>query len=152
MFDVIISTDGACSGNPGPGAWATILRCKNTKLELAGFNPHTTNNAMEYAAVVNALMKLRKPSNITLRCDSKIVCDAINTIESMHKLGWTKKTGAKYAHINYLQQIYDLLNGSQLGQNEKHSITAVHVKAHNGDEDNELCDRMARAEILKHVG
>ena len=84
MKKVEIFTDGACSGNPGPGGWGTILRYNGAEKELSGGEANTTNNRMELSAVINGLKALKEPCEVTLYSDSQYVCNAL-------KLGWAKK-------------------------------------------------------------
>ena len=84
MKKVEIFTDGACSGNPGPGGWGTILRYNSVEKELSGGEANTTNNRMELTAVISGLKALKEPCEVTLYSDSQYVCNAL-------KLGWAKK-------------------------------------------------------------
>ena len=90
MKIVEIFTDGACSGNPGPGGWGAILRCNGTEKEISGGEKETTNNRMELTAVISALSALKYPCEVTVTTDSKYVCDAINQgwVYSWKKNGW----------------------------------------------------------------
>ena len=92
MVNVTLYTDGACSGNPGPGGWCAILSCAGRELELAGNEGTTTNNRMELTAVVKGLQKLKIPCEVTVVSDSKYVCDAFNQdwISSWVSNGWRK--------------------------------------------------------------
>ena len=98
MFQVIMSTDGACSGNPGPGGFAAVMRCGNNTKEIAGFESQTTNNRMELRAVIEGVMVLKKQCSVLVRTDSHIVCNAIANIDEMPAKGWLTKTGAKRAN------------------------------------------------------
>ena len=84
MKKVEVFTDGACSGNPGPGGWGAVLRYKGVEKELSGGEANTTNNRMELSAVIFALKALKEPCEVTLYSDSQYVCNAL-------KLGWAKK-------------------------------------------------------------
>ena len=90
MKHIEIFTDGACSGNPGPGGWAAILRYKGTEKELSGSEKETTNNRMELTAVIMALEALKEPCEVSLFTDSKYVCDAVNQrwVYSWQAKGW----------------------------------------------------------------
>ena len=95
MKKIKIYTDGACSGNPGPGGWGAILMYGTNKKELSGGEPSTTNNRMELTAVIKALEALKKPCEVLLHTDSQYVANAINLgwLESWQKKGWKRKGG-----------------------------------------------------------
>ena len=140
MKNVEIFTDGACSGNPGPGGWAAILRYNETEKELSGCEKDTTNNRMELTAVIKALEVLKYPCNVTLTTDSKYVCDAINQgwVYSWRNNGWRKKDKKPALNPDLWQQLLTLL--------EKHNVTFCWVKGHNDHPENERCDRLAVAQ------
>lgn len=145
LTNVTISTDGACSGNPGPGGYGVVMRCgKNTK-ELSGKLEHTTNNRAELIGPICALKALKKPCNITFRCDSLITCNAINDLESIHNSGYKTKTGARRANSDLIKEL------RQLVVDGKHVVYAIHVKGHDGDPDNERCDELACLAITNGV-
>ena len=144
MFKVIVSTDGACSGNPGPGGYAARLRFGDMIKDISGYESHTTNNRMELRAVIEAIMVLKKPCDILIRTDSQIVCNAIANLESMPAAGWKTKTGARRANCDLLQQIYKVKHDGE------HQLRFEYVKGHAGDADNEVCDSMAKEEIRLH--
>ena len=146
MYNVTLATDGACSGNPGPGGWGAILACNGSEKELSGFSKMTTNNRMEFEAVKEGIKGLKKPSNIEVLSDSKLVCDAINSLDKLHETGWKKKTGAKYEHFEWLQAIYDLVHDGE------HTIRATKVKGHSGHSYNERCDKLATEAIKNQCG
>lgn len=162
LKNVTISTDGACSCNPGPGGYAAIIRFTKKDgtdevREIAGYDERTTNNKMELKAVIEAIAKLKKPCFIKVRTDSMVVCNAIAELDAAHDNGWKKKTGGRRANIELLQQLYDLKKGSKLidadGNNiGEHKLIYEHVKGHNGDPDNERCDQLARAQIALNAG
>jgi len=142
MREVIIYTDGACSGNPGPGGWGAILTdCQSgNKKEISGGEAHTTNNRMELLGVISALSLLKVPCEVTVYTDSKYVSDAM-------KLGWAKKWQAKGWMRNksdsaknpeLWQQLLDLCN--------RHHVTFQWVKGHAQNEYNNRCDQMAVAQ------
>ena len=144
-MNVTISTDGACSGNPGPGGYAAILRFGSKFKELSGYESRTTNNRMELRAVIESLSILKKPCDVTIRTDSQIVCNAIDNLDSMPEKGWKKKTGARRANCDLLQKLY------KIKQDGHHTLQFEHVKGHSLDPDNERCNLLARAEIARHV-
>ncbi len=145
MKHVEIFTDGACSGNPGPGGWGAILRYKGTDKEISGGEAQTTNNRMELTAVIEALKLLKEPCEVTLWTDSKYVADGLGKgwAAGWKKNGW-KKADKKPA-LN--PDLWDEL----LNLNDKHTITIQWIKGHASHPENEKCDRMAVAESQKFV-
>lgn len=138
---VEIFTDGACSGNPGIGGWAAILRYKDIEKELSGNELNTTNNRMELMAVIMALSALKTSCNITLYTDSKyVMCGITEWLNNWKQNGWhtaNKKQSVKNADL--WQQLDELT--------QKHEIRWVWVKGHNGNAENERCDALARKEV-----
>ena len=134
---VEIFTDGACSGNPGPGGWGTILRFNGTEKELFGGEPQTTNNRMELTAVIEGLKALKRPCRVIVTTDSKYVCDGITKgwAVSWRKKGWKKGDGKPALNPDLWGQLLDLL--------EKHDVKMVWVKGHAGHPENERCDALA---------
>ena len=138
-------TDGACSGNPGPGGWAAILVARGPdgaiarQVELSGGDPATTNNRMELQAVISGLQALEQPSALTVHIDSTYVMDAI--VKRWH-VGWVArgwKTAAKQPVKN--RELWEAL----LELLEVHTVTWTKVKGHAGVELNERCDELAVA-------
>jgi len=138
-------TDGACSGNPGPGGWAAILLARGAdgritkQVELSGGDPATTNNRMELQAVISGLQALERPAALTVHIDSSYVMDAI--VKGWH-VGWVKrgwKTAAKQPVKN--RELWEEL----LALVERHTITWHKVKGHAGVALNERCDELAVA-------
>ena len=144
MKQVDIFTDGACSGNPGPGGWGAILRYKGTDKEISGGAAQTTNNRMELTAVIEALNLLNAPCEVTLWTDSKYVADGLGKgwAAGWKKNGW-KKADKKPA-LN--PDLWDDL----LSLNDKHTIKIQWIKGHASHPENEKCDRMAVAESQKY--
>lgn len=144
MKQVDIFTDGACSGNPGPGGWGAILRYKGTDKEISGGEAQTTNNRMELTAVIEALKLLKEPCEVTLWTDSKYVADGLGKgwAAGWKKNGW-KKADKKPA-LN--PDLWDEL----LTLNDKHSIKIQWIKGHASHPENERCDQMAVAESQKY--
>ena len=137
MKTVTLYTDGACSGNPGPGGWGAILEFQGTEKELSGGENSTTNNRMELTAVIVALEALNEPCRVTLTSDSRYVVDAV---EKGWVYGWQKK--------NWLQEGGKLRPNSDLWQRllpllSTHEVTFVWVRGHQGHPENERCDRLA---------
>ncbi len=143
MKKVDIFTDGACSGNPGPGGWGAILRYNTVEKEISGGEANTTNNRMEITAVIEALAMLKEPCQVTLYSDSQYVCNALEK-------GWAKKWKAnnwmrnkKEPALNpdlweRLLQLYNI-----------HKVKIIWVKGHAGHPENERCDRLAVAQVKK---
>ena len=145
MKDIVMYTDGACSGNPGPGGWGAILRYKGTDKEISGGEAQTTNNRMELTAVIEALKLLKESCEVTLWTDSKYVADGLGKgwAAGWKKNGW-KKADKKPA-LN--PDLWDEL----LSLNDKHTITIKWIKGHESHPENEKCDRMAVAESQKFI-
>lgn len=139
--NVIISTDGACSGNPGPGGYAARLTFDKAWYELAGYDPRTTNNRMEIMAAIEGVKVLKKPCVITVRTDSQVLINCIANLETRSKNGWKTKTGAKVANCDLHQWLYELK------QKGNHEIFYQYVEGHSGDRDNERCDQLAKQAI-----
>ena len=134
---VIVHTDGACSGNPGPGGWGVILDYNGTRKELSGGDAQTTNNRMELMGAIAALESLKRPCSVAMHVDSSYVKDGITTwIHGWKKNGW--KTAAKKPVKN--AELWQRLDQA-LG---KHRITWHWVKGHAGHDDNERADELAR--------
>jgi ribonuclease HI len=137
---VEIFTDGACSGNPGPGGWGAILRAGGAEKELSGGDKATTNNRMEMMAVIQGLAALKVPSAVTLYTDSKYVMDgATKWIINWKKNGW--KTADKKPVKN--DDLWKLLETETL----RHDMTWRWVKGHDGHPENERADALARGAI-----
>ena len=139
MKQVEIFTDGACSGNPGPGGWGAVLRYNGHEKEISGGEADTTNNRMELSAVINALAMLKEPCKVTLYSDSQYVRNAL-------KLGWAKKWKANNWMRNKKEkalnpELWDRL----LTLYDTHEVEIVWVKGHAGHPENERCDRLAVA-------
>lgn len=145
MKNVDIFTDGACSGNPGPGGWGAILRYNGNEKEISGGEKETTNNRMELTAVIKALSMLKEPCAVTLWTDSKYVADGLGKgwAAGWKKNGW-KKSDKKPA-LN--PDLWDEL----LRLNDIHTITIQWVKGHASHPENERCDKMAVAEWHKFL-
>lgn len=145
MKNVEIFTDGACSGNPGPGGWGAILRYKGNEKELSGGAADTTNNRMEITAALQALIALKEPCNVTLYSDSQYVCNAL-------KLGWAKKWKANNWMRNKKEPALNPdLWEKLLEQYDRHNVTVVWVKGHAGHPENERCDRLAVEQAKKYA-
>lgn len=143
MKKVIIYTDGACSGNPGPGGWGAILRYGEHKKELSGGNAQTTNNRMELTGVISALEALNEPCEVALYTDSQYVVNAVNKgwLKSWQAKNWKKKDGP-VKNPELWQQL--------LTQLERHQVTFIWVKGHAENEFNNRCDQLAVAESRRY--
>lgn len=139
MKHVDIYTDGACSGNPGPGGWGAILDYKGTRRELSDGEPQTTNNRMELSAVIAALSALTEPCEVTLTSDSKYVVDAVGKgwVYGWKKRGWKKSDNSPALNSDLWEKLLPLLS--------KHKVTFVWIKGHAGHPENERCDELAVA-------
>ncbi len=140
---VDIYTDGACSGNPGPGGYGVILSASGTEKELSGGEAATTNNRMELTAAIVGLSALKRPCEVTLYSDSKYLVDAIQKgwAKSWKSRGWRRSGNEPALNPDLWQQLLDLL--------EIHQVTFVWVKGHAGHPQNERCDQLATGEIQK---
>ena len=141
MEKVIIYTDGACSGNPGPGGWGSILMYKNNKKEISGGKENTTNNVMELTAVIEGLKLLKYPCEVELFSDSAYV---VNAFEQGWIYNWMKnnwKTSGKESVKNkeLWQELYNLT--------QIHKVKFNKVKGHSDNEYNNRCDELARNSI-----
>ncbi len=143
MKEVTIFTDGACSGNPGPGGWGAILRYGSAEKELSGGERETTNNRMELTAVIVSLSALKEPCAVTLYSDSKYVVDAIDKgwVYGWKKKGWIKSDKKPALNVDLWEKLLPLL--------AYHQVSFRWVKGHNEHPENERCDRLAVAESRK---
>ena len=135
-----IYTDGACSGNPGPGGWGAVLRWNGHEKELSGGDPETTNNRMEMMAVIKALEALKKSSHVDLYTDSKYVMQGVNEWMTGWKAKGWKTANKKPVKNQDLWQEIDALIG-------KHKVTFHWVKGHAGHPENERADELATGAI-----
>ena len=142
MKKVIIYTDGACSGNPGPGGWGAILKYGEKMKEMSGGEAETTNNRMELTGVIASLSALKEPCVVTLYTDSQYIVNAINEgwLKSWIAKGWKRKTGP-VKNPDLWQKVYDLL--------QIHTVEFVWVKGHAENPFNNRCDELAVAESHK---
>lgn len=143
MKQVNVYTDGACSGNPGPGGWGAVLEYKGVRKELSGGEAQTTNNRMEMTAVIRALEALTEPCRVILCSDSKYVIDALSK-------GWAKKwrangwkRGDKKPALN--PDLWEQL----LNACERHQMEYQWIKGHAGHPENERCDELAVAQAAQ---
>ncbi len=140
MTEVVIYTDGACSGNPGPGGWGVVLRWKNTEKELHGGDRQTTNNRMELMAAIQALEALNRPAKVSLHTDSTYLLNGITKwIGGWQRNGWLTSGKKPVKNADLWRRLTGAING--------HEITWLWVKGHAGDAGNERADALARLGI-----
>lgn len=136
MKRVVLYTDGACSGNPGPGGWGCFLMYKTVTKEASGGRPDTTNNQMELAAVIEGLRLLKQPCIVELYTDSKYVLEGVTKwLEGWIQKGWRRADKKPVANVELWKELLPLL--------EKHQIEWHWVKGHSGDQYNEYVDALA---------
>jgi ribonuclease HI len=143
--EVIIYTDGACSGNPGPGGWGAILIWNGKEKELSGGDAQTTNNRMEMKAVIEALKALKKPCKVSIHSDSALIINAMTKgwIQNWQKRGWRKADKKPVENKELWVDMLKVMN--------PHQITWIKVKAHAGVELNERVDQLAVNESKKFI-
>ncbi len=143
MKQITIYTDGACSGNPGPGGWAAILEYNGREKELSGGEAHTTNNRMELTAVIEALKALKEDCEVDLYSDSKYVIDALEKgwVYNWRRNNWVKSD--KKPALN--SDLWEAL----LGEMARHKVKLHWVKGHASNPKNNRCDELAVAESKK---
>lgn len=141
---ILMFTDGACSGNPGPGGWGTILRYGEREKELSGGEKSTTNNRMELMAVIMGLKSLKEPCEVTIYSDSKYFIDAVEKgwVYGWKKKGWMRNSKDPALNSDLWQQIIELL--------AIHKCNLVWVKGHAGHPENERCDQLAVTQSEKN--
>ena len=144
MKQVIIYTDGACSGNPGPGGWGAILIYKEKKLELSGYEAHTTNNRMELLAPIEALSRLKEPCAVDVYSDSAYLVNAFRQrwLENWQRNGWRKSDKKPVENQDLWQELLKYV--------EIHAITWHKVKGHADNPLNNRCDELATGKIKQH--
>ena len=141
MENIVIYTDGACSGNPGPGGWGAILMYNEHKKEISGVNKETTNNIMELTAVVEALKLLKHECNVKIYSDSAYVVNAFKNgwINNWMKNGWRTSSKEPVKNKELWMTLYDFTR--------IHNIEFIKVKGHSDNEYNNRCDELARNAI-----
>ncbi len=137
MKKVEIFTDGACSGNPGPGGWGAVLRFCGREKELCGGDDDTTNNRMELTACIEALSALKEPCEVTLTTDSQYVVNGMTKgwASSWQKNGWIKSDKKPAQNPDLWEKLLEL--------SKQHKLTFVWIKGHAGHPENERCDALA---------
>lgn len=142
MKEVQIFTDGACSGNPGPGGWGALLRYGEHERELSGALPLTTNNQMELMAAVEALRALKSPCRVTLTTDSAYVKNGITQwVKGWQKNGWRTADNKPVKNVDLWQALVEA--------SSPHTLRWEWVKGHSGHVENERVDALARAAIAQ---
>ena len=143
MKKITLITDGACTGNPGPGGWAAILRYGAHERILAGGTAMTTNNRMEVQAALEGLKALKEPCAVTLITDSQYLSNAVEKgwLENWISNGWRTAGKKPVKNVDLWQELIILL--------EQHDVRFEWVRGHNNHPDNERCDALARAEAEK---
>lgn len=142
---VDLFTDGACSGNPGPGGYGTILRYKGNEKEMSDGEESTTNNRMELTAVIVGLAALKETCDVTVYSDSKYVVDGIQKgwAENWKRNGWRKADKKPALNADLWDKLLSLL--------AIHTVRFVWLKGHDGHPENERCDRLAVAAYQKYL-
>ena len=142
---VELFTDGACSGNPGPGGWGCVLRFGGASKELSGGEAQTTNNRMELTALIEGLSALKYRCRVTVTSDSKYVIDAIQNgwAKKWRANGWMRNKKDKALNPDLWETLLNLL--------DRHEVEFVWVKGHAGHPENERCDELAVAESRKFM-
>jgi ribonuclease HI len=141
--EVEIYTDGACSGNPGPGGYGTILKYGPNEKELSGAYDNTTNNRMELMAVIKGLESLKEPCQVILYSDSKYIVDAMTKgwVTRWRSRGWMRNDKERAKNVDLWERVLQLA--------DRHRVRWVWVKGHADNEFNNRCDRLA-VEAIKH--
>lgn len=138
-------TDGACSGNPGPGGWAAVLTMNGHEKQLSGGAAHTTNNAMEITGILEGLKALKEPCKVAIHTDSSYVLDACTKwVHGWKRNGWKTKAGKPVAN----RELFEALTA----QIARHEVSWVKVKGHAGVRLNEICDELAVAACKQYGG
>lgn len=142
MKKVTVYTDGACSGNPGPGGWGAILMYNENKKEISGAEKETTNNIMEITAVLEALKILKEECEVKIYSDSAYVVNAFNQgwIYNWRKNNWKTANKEPVKNKELWEKLYELT--------QKHKVEFIKVKGHSDNEYNNRCDELARNAIV----
>lgn len=143
MKDVMVYTDGACSGNPGPGGWGAVLFFESHQKEISGGEKHTTNNRMEIQAVIEGLKLLKEPCQVKVYSDSAYVvnCFQKGWINGWLRNGWKNSKKEPVENQDQWKELWELMN--------KHKVEYVKVKGHSDNEWNNRCDELAREAIKR---
>ena len=145
MTEVVIYTDGACSGNPGPGGWGAMLQWQGKEREMYGSDPLTTNNRMELMAAIQALEALKRPATVSLHTDSTYLLNGITKwIAGWQRNGWRTSARKPVKNEDLWRRLVEALNG--------HEVSWLWVKGHAGEVGNERADALARLGIEEVAG
>ena len=144
MKEVTIYTDGACSGNPGPGGWGAVLMYGEHRKEISGGDAHTTNNRMELTGPIEALELLKQPCKVRLYSDSAYLVNAFNQhwIANWQRNGWQTSQKKPVENKELWQRLLELCR--------THEVEFIKVKGHADNAENSRCDELARAAIAKY--
>ena len=144
MKEVTIYTDGACSGNPGPGGWGAVLMYGEHRKEISGGDAHTTNNRMELTGPIEALELLKQPCKVRLYSDSAYLVNAFNQhwIANWQRNGWQTSQKKPVESKELWQRLLELCR--------THEVEFIKVKGHADNAENNRCDELARAAIAKY--
>ena len=144
MKEVTIYTDGACSGNPGPGGWGAVLMYGEHRNEISGGDAHTTNNRMELTGPIEALEMLKQPCKVRLYSDSAYLVNAFNQhwIANWQRNGWQTSQKKPVENKELWQRLLELCR--------THEVEFIKVKGHADNAENNRCDELARAAIAKY--
>ncbi|MDD2497659.1 MAG: ribonuclease HI [Desulfitobacteriaceae bacterium] len=144
MKEVIIYTDGACSGNPGPGGWGAVLMYGGAQKEVSGYHPATTNQRMELTAAIEALILLKEPCIIKLYSDSAYLVNAFQQgwLRNWQKNGWRNSRKEPVGNQDLWKKLLEM--------NHKHQVQWLKVAGHSDNQYNNRCDELARNEIKKN--
>ena len=145
MKQVIAYTDGACSGNPGPGGWGAILMYKENKLEISGYEAQTTNNRMELLAAIRVLSALKEPCAVQLYSDSSYLINAFQKhwLDNWQRRNWIKSDKKPVENQDLWKELLRL--------SAIHRVEWIKVKGHADNPYNNRCDELARGEIRQHM-
>ncbi len=145
-MDVTLYTDGACSGNPGPGGWAAVLIAGDRTKEISGFDAATTNNRMEIMAVIEGLKALRAPSTVHVHSDSSYVVNAFRKrwLDNWQRNGWRTSSGKPVENQDLWREL--------LACAAPHRVVFGWVEGHANDKMNNRCDELARLAIKERAG
>ncbi len=146
---VQLFADGACSGNPGPGGWAFILRhpASGKEMERSGGEPETTNNRMEMTAVIRGLEALKRPSSVELVTDSTYVGKGVTEWMPKWKAnGWRRREGDRWAEVKN-EELWRRLDALL----SRHRVKFTHIRGHSGHPENERCDQLAVAAYQRYL-
>ncbi len=144
MKEVQIYTDGACSGNPGPGGWAAVLLYNGHRKEISGYEPQTTNQRMEIKAAVEAIKSLKEPCRVRLYSDSAYLVNAFKQdwFATWQRNGWISSRKEPVVNQDLWMELLDLVH--------KHQVRWIKVKGHSNNLLNDRCDALAKEEIEKN--